>query len=63
MKDSKEKLARAFYTFLIYDQFVGRLDFINPFSSNSAQHERIKKDADRMADIAISELQREKLNA
>ena len=62
MKDSKEKLARAFYTFLIYDQ-AGRLDFINPFSSNSAQHERIKKDADRMADIAISELQREKLNA
>jgi len=62
MKNSKEKLARAFYTFLIYDQ-VGRLDFINPFSSNSAQHERIKKDAEIMAEIAISELQREKLNA
>lgn len=58
MKDSKEKLARAFYTFLIYDQ-VGRLDFINPFSSNSAQHERIKKDADRMAELAIHELTRE----
>jgi hypothetical protein len=62
MKNSKEVLAQTFYNYLIYEQ-VGRTDFINPFSSNSAQHERIKKDAEIMAEIAISELQREKTNA
>jgi hypothetical protein len=55
MKNSKEKLAQTFYNFLIYDQ-VGRLEWVKPFSDNSEQHERIKKDADRMAEIAINEL-------
>jgi len=55
METKKEKLAKSFYNFLIYDQ-IGRLEMVRPFSDNSAQHERIKKDADRMAELAIKEL-------
>jgi hypothetical protein len=55
MKNSKEVLVQRFYNYLIYDQ-VGRTEFINPFSSNSEQHERIMKDAERMAELAINEI-------
>lgn len=55
METQKEKLAKSFYNFLLYDQ-IGRLEWVKPFSDNSAQHERIKKDAERMAELAIKEL-------
>ena len=55
MKSSKEKLTESFYNYLVYEQ-IGRGEIVNPFSDNSAQHERIKKDAEKMAEIAIKEL-------
>ena len=55
MKSSKEKLAESFYNYLVYEQ-IGRGEIVTPFSDNSAQHERIKKDAEKMAEIAIKEL-------
>jgi hypothetical protein len=51
----KKLLTETFYNYLIYDQ-VSRTDFVNPFSSNSELHERIMKDAERMANIAIEYL-------
>lgn len=55
METQKEKLAKSFYNYLVYDQ-IGRLEMVKPFSDNSAQHERIKKDAEKMAELAIKEL-------
>lgn len=55
MENLKEVLAENFYTYLTYDQ-VGNTKFESPFSDNSDYHDRVRKDSERMAEIAIHKL-------
>lgn len=57
MKNLKESLTESFYTYLTYDQ-VKSLKFQSPFTDNSDYHRRVRKDAERMADIAILALEK-----
>lgn len=58
MKKQKEVLARSFETYLLYDQIMDT-SFRNPFIKNSDYLRRVKRDAERMAELAIHELTRE----
>ena len=55
MENLKEVLAENFYTYLIYDQ-VGNTKFESPFSDNSEYHSRVRRDSERMAEIAVHKL-------
>lgn len=55
MENLKEVLAENFYTYLIYDQ-VGNTKLESPFSDNSDYHDRVRRDSERMAEIAVHEL-------
>ena len=55
MENLKEVLAENFYTYLTYDQ-VGNTKFESPFSDNSDYHDRVRRDSERMAEIAVHKL-------
>lgn len=55
MKKLKQTLAQRFYTYLCYDQ-VSDERFHSPSPDNNEHWNRVKKDTDRLADIAIKEL-------
>jgi hypothetical protein len=55
MKTLKETLTQRFYTYFCYDQVASRR-FEDPSPSNAAHWERVRKDAERMADIAVKEI-------
>lgn len=59
MKNKKEVLARSFENYLLYDQVMDT-SWRNPFSSSSGDEKRrrIKRDAEKMAELAIHELKR-----
>lgn len=58
MKKQKEVLAKSFENYLLYDQIMDT-SFRNPFSDGDDKRIRIKRDAERMAELAIHELTRE----
>jgi hypothetical protein len=58
MKKQKELLARSFETYLLYDQIMDT-SWRNPFSGGAEKRRRIKRDAEKMAELAIHELRRE----
>jgi hypothetical protein len=51
----KKLLTERFYDALIYDQ-VSSTKWQSPFTDNSEYHKRVRKDAERLAEIAINEL-------
>ena len=53
----KKLLTERFYNALVYDK-VTSTKWQSPFSDNSDYHNRIKKDAERLAQIAINELKK-----
>lgn len=59
MKDRKEDLVKAIVTYLNYDQITD-IRFYDPSDRNRDHHLRIRKDAKRIANIAIRLLIREK---
>jgi len=54
MKELKETLAKRFYTYLCYDR-KSDLRFHDPSPNNKSHHERLREDANRLADIAIKD--------
>lgn len=59
MKNLKQVLTENFYTYLTYDQ-AGNTKFQSPFSDNSDYHNKLKIDSERMAEIAINEVKKNK---
>ena len=55
MENLKEVLTENFYTYLTYDQ-VGNTKWQSPFSDNSDYHSKVRRDSERMAEIAVHEL-------
>ena len=53
----KKLLTERFYDALIYDQ-VSSTKWQSPFSDNSDYHNRVRKDVERLAEIAINELKK-----
>ena len=53
----KKLLTERFYDALIYDQ-VSSTKWQSPFSDNSDYHNRVRKDAERLAEISINELKK-----
>jgi len=51
----KKLLTERFYNALVYDQ-VASTKWQSPFSDNSDYHNRVRKDAERLANIAIEYL-------
>jgi hypothetical protein len=57
MENLKEVLTENFYTYLNYDQ-VGNTKWQSPFSDNSDYHSKVRRDSERMAEIAVHKLKR-----
>ena len=55
MENLKKLLTENFYTYLVYDQ-VGSTKFQSPFSDNSHYHNRVRRDSEMMANIAVTKL-------
>ena len=53
----EEVLTENFYTYLTYDQ-VGNTKWQSPFSGNSDYHSKVRRDSERMAEIAVRKLKR-----
>lgn len=53
----KKLLTERFYNALVYDQFAST-KWQSPFSDNSDYHNRVRKDAERLSQIAINELKK-----
>jgi hypothetical protein len=53
MSNKKEELAKAIETYLIFDQ-VSDERLHNPSPANKSHHEKIKKDAEKLTEIAIN---------
>lgn len=53
MKIKKEELIKAIETYLIFDQ-VSDERLHNPSPTNKSHHEKIKKDAEKLTEIAIN---------
>ena len=59
MKDLEKTLTERFYTYLCYDQKAHR-KFEDPSSKNAQYWGRVRKDAERMANLVIRELEARK---
>ena len=59
MKELKETLAERFYTYLCYDQ-KSDLTFKDPSPKNQQHWEKVMKDANRLAEIAIEDFKKSK---
>lgn len=55
MKKKKEVLARSFENYLLYDQIMDK-SWHSPFSDGDDYRRRVKRDAEKMAELAIHEL-------
>ncbi len=53
----KKLLTERFYNVLIYDQ-VANTKWQSPFSDNSDYHNRVRRDAEKLAQIAINQLKK-----
>jgi hypothetical protein len=53
MSNKKEELAKAIETYLIFDQ-VSDERLNDPSPANKSHHEKIKKDAEKLTEIAIN---------
>ena len=58
MKELKETLTKRFYTYLCYDQ-KSDLRFHDPSPNNKDYWDRVKKDAYRLAEIAIEDFKKQ----
>lgn len=57
MKELKETLAKRFYTYLCYDQ-KSDTRFHDPSPNNKEHWDRVKQDANKLAEIAINDFKK-----
>jgi hypothetical protein len=60
MKKLEQALTKRFYTYLCYDQ-ISHGKFEDPSSKNKEYWERVRKDAEGMANLVICELKVRKI--